>query len=90
MTSRFERVRRIESGLMNPTPLERQVAGSLDGLLDGLVQHEVAYRCHDAGLACPPHVLTDNKKDVHLGTLATCGLARGVQTGCHPACTLHP
>lgn len=38
---------------MNPTPLERQVAGSLDGLLDGLVQHEVVYRRHDAGLGCP-------------------------------------
>jgi hypothetical protein len=74
-----------------PAPLARQVAGLLDGLLYDLAPHAVAHCGDHAGLGQPPaRVLTDDKTDVHLGTLATWGLARGIQTGCHSACTLHP
>ncbi|MGY2490089.1 hypothetical protein [Cupriavidus sp. CP313] len=63
-----------------PAPLGRQVAALLDGLLFG-------GHCH---VELPARVVTDNKKDVDLGKLAAWGAARGVHTGFHPACTLHP
>lgn len=59
-------------------------------LLDGLLEDPMEDRRDSAGVRQPPaRGLTDNKTDVHLATLATWGLARGVQAGCHPACTLH-